>query len=609
MPEEPRWRRGFWSLIATQFQGAFNENGLKYFVIYLVLGMNLSKTNEDRKVLLVGALFSLPFIFFSMSGGYLADRFSKRNVTIWIKYFEIALMLLATAAFAWHSLNLALLCVFLASTQGALFGPSKYGLLPELLPEKLLSWGNGVLELGTFLAIIAGSVAGAFMADFFRAKQEIPGLIFFGCSMLGLAASYAISRVPAADAGKKFRANFLGDLWAQGKLIRRDRALWLAVLGNTYFWFFGALLQFDIIFYGKYVLQTSDFHDGILQAGAAVGIGLGCLAAGYFSDGKIEYGLVPLGAMGMTVFAFALAAPGLSFLTVLTLLAAVGFAGGFFVVPVSALIQHRPDEANKGGVIAAANLWSFVGIFAASGVYYILTAFLHLGPLAIFFWAGIATLLAGVYLLYLLPDSLLRLLLWFATHTIYRIDLHGRENIPEKGGALFVPNETSFTDAALLISATDRYVRFVMLMDEREQRLARALAKIFHVIPVSVEQSTHETSDTWSEATETLYEGDVVCTLPAGEMMRSGEMFSTGDGIGKILNKVKAPVIPMRIDGTSEPILRFSNGHVSWKFPRRIPSRVRITFGKPMKPTATLAEARQAVEELAVEARREEAHL
>ena len=257
MPEESRWRRGFWSLIATQFQGAFNENGLKYFVIYLVLGMNLSKTNEDRKVLLVGALFSLPFIFFSLSGGYLADRFSKRNVTIWVKYFEIALMLLATAAFAWHSLNLALLCVFLASTQGALFGPSKYGLLPELLPEKLLSWGNGVLELGTFLAIIAGAVAGAFMADFFRAKQEIPGLIFFGCSMLGLAASYAISRVPAADAGKKFRVNFLGDLLAQGKLIRRDRALWLAVLGNTYFWFFGALLQFDIIFYGKYVLRTS----------------------------------------------------------------------------------------------------------------------------------------------------------------------------------------------------------------------------------------------------------------------------------------------------------------------------------------------------------------
>ncbi|HEV2288232.1 MAG TPA: acyl-[ACP]--phospholipid O-acyltransferase [Candidatus Acidoferrales bacterium] len=602
MPEKSRWRRGFWSLIATQFQGAFNENGLKYFVIYLVLGMNLSKTNEDRKVLLVGALFSLPFIIFSMSGGYLADRFSKRSVTIWIKYFEITLMLLATAAFAWHSLNLALLCVFLASTQGALFGPSKYGLLPELLPEKLLSWGNGVLELGTFLAIIAGSVAGAFMADFFRTRQEIPGLIFFGCSMLGLATSYTITRVPAADVEKKFRANFLGDLWSQGRLIRRDRVLWLAVLGNTYFWFFGALLQFDIVFYGKYVLRTSDFHDGILQAGAAVGIGLGCLAAGYFSDGKIEYGLVPLGAMGMTGFAFALAARGLPFATVLVLLAAVGFAGGFFVVPVNALIQHRPDEANKGGVIATANLLSFVGIFAASGVYYVLTSFLHLGPAAIFFWAAIATLFAGAYLLYLLPDSLLRLLLWLATHTIYRIEVRGRENVPEKGGALLVPNHASFVDAALLIASTDRFVRFLMFKDIYEHPLIRPFAKILRVIPISPQQRPREMIHSLREATESLHNGDVVCIFPEGQMTRIGQMLPFRRGMERIMKGVEAPIIPVHIDGIWGSVFSFSRGHFFWKFPRRIPYPVSVTFGKPLPPTATSQEARQAVQDVGVEA-------
>jgi acyl-[acyl-carrier-protein]-phospholipid O-acyltransferase / long-chain-fatty-acid--[acyl-carrier-protein] ligase len=602
MPEESRWRRGFWSLIATQFQGAFNENGLKYFVIYLVLGMNLGKAQEDKKVLLVGALFSLPFIFFSMSGGYLADRFSKRSVTIWIKYFEIALMLLATAAFAWHNLNLALATVFLASTQGALFGPSKYGLLPELLPEKLLSWGNGVLELGTFLAIIAGSVAGAFMADFFHQRQEIPGLIFFGCSMLGLATSYTISRVPAADVTKRFRANFLGDLWSQGKLIRGDRVLWLAVLGNTYFWFFGALLQFDIVFYGKYVLRTSDFHDGILQAGAAVGIGLGCLAAGYFSGGKIEYGLVPLGAMGMTVFAFALAMHGLSFLTVLVLLAAVGFAGGFFVVPVNALIQHRPDEANKGGVIAAANLLSFVGIFAASGVYYVVTSYLHLGPAAIFFWAAIATLFAGAYLLYLLPDALLRLMLWLATHTIYRIELRGRENIPEKGGALLVPNHASFVDAALLIASTDRFVRFLMFKDIYEHPLIRPFAKILRVIPISPQQRPREMIHSLREATESLRNGDVVCIFPEGQMTRIGQMLPFRRGMERIMKGVETPVIPVYIDGIWGSVFSFSKGHFFWKFPRRIPYPVSVTFGKPLPPTATSQEARQAVQNLGVEA-------
>jgi MFS family permease len=419
------WRRGFWSLVATQFQGAFNENGLKNLVVFIVLGMAMEKADRDRLVLIVGTLFSVPFILFSMTGGFLADRYSKRTVTIWTKFFEMAVMALAIAGLGWQNLNLEMAAVFLASTQAALFGPSKYGLLPELLPEPKLSWGNGVLELGTFLAVIAGGVSGAFLADVFQARQGWSGLIFLSLSFVGLIFSLGITKVPAADPTKEFREP-IGDLWMQGLLIRKDRVLWLAVLGNTYFWFLGALLTANIVFYGSDVLHISPTRTGILQAAVAIGIGLGSLAAGYLSSGKVEYGLIPLGSVGMTVFGVLLSRPSLSFAHVLALLATLGFSAGFFAVPVNALIQHRPDEKDKGGVIAAANLLSFVGIGGAAGVYYALQHYVHFSPPAIFLSASLMTVAATVYVLYLLPDGLLRLLLWIATHTLYRIHLAGR---------------------------------------------------------------------------------------------------------------------------------------------------------------------------------------
>src|SRR5262245_60236620 len=238
------WRLGFWSLIVTQFQGAFNDNGLKFFVIYLTLGQNPPQDKLDLGVFLIGILFAVPFILFSMAGGYLADRYSKRSVTIGTKVFEIAAMLFAIFAF-WHgNPYLAFAVIFVASTQAAVFGPSKYGLLPELLPAEDLSWGNGILELTTFIAIITGTVFGSYLAQTFRAREALAGTIFAGLTLFGFLSSLLISRVPAGDPAKKFRFNVFADLGAQWRLVRADRALKLAVIGNTYFWFLGALLQF-----------------------------------------------------------------------------------------------------------------------------------------------------------------------------------------------------------------------------------------------------------------------------------------------------------------------------------------------------------------------------
>src|SRR5215469_11063425 len=164
---EKKWRLGFGSLIVTQFQGAFNDNGLKFFVIFMILGTNPSPSETDKLVFFIGILFALPFLLFSMAGGFLADRFSKRAVTIATKIFEVAAMIFAMYAF-WRGEHwMAFAVIFLASTQAAFFGPSKYGLLPEILPAEELSWGNGILELTTFIAIIAGTVFGSFLAEKF----------------------------------------------------------------------------------------------------------------------------------------------------------------------------------------------------------------------------------------------------------------------------------------------------------------------------------------------------------------------------------------------------------------------------------------------------------
>src|SRR5947207_12824123 len=434
--QEKKWRLGFWSLIATQFQGAFNENGLKFLVIYLILAIEEDKTQRDQMELLVGVLFAAPFILFSLTGGFLADRFSKRSVTIWTKVFEVGVMLFATAALVGPHLKLALAAIFLVCTQGALFGPSKYGLLPELLPQERLSWGNGILELGTFLAIIIGSVGGSFLAEAFGGREVYSGALLLGFTIVGLAWSFGISRVPAADPAKKFHSTSLIDVWSPMKLIRRDRVLWLAVLGNTYFFFVAGLLQFNIFIYGQDVLHIRSTEGGFLQAAIAIGIGLGSFAAGYLSGGKIEYGLIPLGSMGLTVFAALLGRRGLSFAHVAVDLSLLGFFGGFFIVPIAALLQHRPTRENRGGVLAAANLVSFVGIFAASGIYYLVTVILRLSPSTVFVIAAAATLAGTIYVLWLLPDALLRFVLWLLTRTLYRVRVLGRENIPEKGGAL-----------------------------------------------------------------------------------------------------------------------------------------------------------------------------
>jgi acyl-[acyl-carrier-protein]-phospholipid O-acyltransferase / long-chain-fatty-acid--[acyl-carrier-protein] ligase len=591
-------RQGFWALIATQFQGAFSDNILRNLLLSMIVGMNLAKTERETFVSVVTFLFSVPFLILSMPGGWLADRFSKRQVTIWTKVMEFGSMLVATAGLATHSLGLSLVALTLVASQAALFGPSKYGLLPELLPEKSLSWGNGVIELGTFLAIIIGTVAGAWMGEHFNGHEVYAGYVLLGLSVTGFLTSLSIGKVQAAAPEKPFRLNIVSDLWSQIGKMRKDRALFLAVLGNTYFWFLGSLLFSTIVVYGPDVLHIGQAKTGYLNAMLAVGIGIGSMVAGWVSDSKIEYGLIPVGSLGMTCTGLALGVMPHGIVGSAALLGMLGFWSGFFAVPVNALIQHKPAEQDKGGIIAAANLLSFLGIAISSGVYFVFTAYIHLDPRGVIIAASCITAFSTAYVLYLLPEWFGRLILFLVTRTVYRIRVIGRDNFPAKSGALLVCNHMSFVDVALLVAATDRPIRFLVYQGIYDHPLVKPLARMVKAIPISSEQHPREMLHSLKAATDALRNCEIVCIFAEGQITRTGQLLPFRRGLERIMKGVEVPIIPVNLDGVWGSIFSFERGRFLWKVPRRIPYHVTVSFGQPMAPTSTAVDVRAAVQEL-----------
>ena len=411
--EPPARLAGFWALIAVQFQGAFSDNALKWLVSYLVLESALTKETRDLWfVLIVPLLFAVPFLLFSIPGGFLADKYSKRSVTIRTKVFELGVMLLATYALAANRLEIACAALFLACTQGAIFGPTKYGLLPELLPLSKLSWGNGIIELTTLLAAIFAALAGGFLAQNFHGRQVWSGAIFLALTILGLLASLLITKVPAADPARRFDWNVPGEFVHEVRRMRGDSTLWTAVVANTFFWFLGSLLLLNIVLYATDILHVDEKHSSYLLAALSLGIGIGSFLAGLASGKKIEPGMVLPGLAGILFMAALLSVPGLSYLAVLVLLALLGIAGGFFVVPVNALIQQRPPCEEKGRAIAVANLLSFVGVALQPLAQYAMLRLGHPDPSRVFLIAAAISALMGVALSRMLPELFPQALNW-----------------------------------------------------------------------------------------------------------------------------------------------------------------------------------------------------
>ncbi len=581
----------------TQCQGAFSDNVFKFVVIFSAMGLYPNESDQDRLVSLIGALFAVPFILFAMTGGFCADRFSKRSVAIRIKLGEILIMSLGAIGLFLGHLYLLMGIIFLMSAQSAFFGPVKYGLLPELLAEKRLSWGNGIIGLGTFISIILGTIAGGLLFDAFD-NQVNTGFILMALATTGLMASRGISRVRPADPQKQYRLNFLSEFWKQFTYARKDFVLLISIVGSTYFWFLGALVQQSVMIYGRNELQLSYFNTSILFAMMAVGIGLGSMAAGYISKRKIETGLIPLGAIGVSAFSFLMGQAGLPTHQFGLFLGCVGFFGGFYIVPINALVQHRPERRRKGSVIAMQAFLSWVGILLAAGVYFLLKS-IGLSTSNIFTVVGAVTLAATAYVLWLLPDSFLRLLLVLLTNTLYRIRIRGRDNIPDKGGVLFVCNHLSYIDALFLFASIDRPIRFIMSDDVYRIWFIKPFARILQVIPMPSGQRPRQIVKALREASARIKAGEVVCIFAEGQVSRTGDLLPFCRGFVRIMRGLDNPIIPVNLGGVWGSIFSYERGRSVWKMPKRIPYPVSVSFGKPMAAHSQPGEVRQAVQDLA----------
>jgi acyl-[acyl-carrier-protein]-phospholipid O-acyltransferase/long-chain-fatty-acid--[acyl-carrier-protein] ligase len=394
------WQRGFWCLMGTQFQNAFSDNALKQLIILVLLASaagSAGEAEQDRMVSLVTAVFSAPFILFAMLGGWLADRNSKQRMMVYVKAAEMGIMAFAGLALALGSLPLKLGAIFLMGCHSAIFAPSKYGILPEILPHEKLSWGNGILELLTFLGVILGTVAAGIFSDAFKGREWIAGPILVVVAFGGWLLSRQVTPVPAADPTCPVRINPVTDLWRQLRIMKQDRDLWRACWGNTGFYFISALVMMNVVVFGKSVLNLTGTQNSMLNVWLALGIGFGSVVAGYASRGHIEYRLVPIGALGLALSTVPMGMEGVTADTFRICMATLGFSAGLFIVPVVSVIQHRPSPESKGAVQGSVSSLSFLGIMAAAGVQWVSRETFHISSGQVFWVCGASAIICGAY--------------------------------------------------------------------------------------------------------------------------------------------------------------------------------------------------------------------
>ncbi|MCP5268403.1 MAG: MFS transporter [Zoogloeaceae bacterium] len=560
----PRFRPLFW----TQFLGAFNDNLFKNALVVLLTFQTAQWTSLRPEILanLAAGLFILPFFLFSATAGQLADKYDKALLSRLTKLLEVAIMFVAIAGFFLHSLSILLGALFLLGLQSALFGPVKYAILPQHLKEEELLGGNALVEAGTFVAILVGTLAGGLFAGagFDPVWIALAGLLV---AVAGYFASRGIPDAPAPAPDLVINPNPLTETWRNIGFARENRTVFLSILGISWFWLYGALFLAQFPAFGKNVLGGSEGVVTLLLAVFTVGIGLGSLLCERLSARHVELGLVPFGSIGLTIFGFDMALASMGFAAsatpasvgellaqastwrILIDLLLLGMFGGFFIVPLYALVQLRSAPAQRARIIAANNilnaLFMVVGAIGAAGL---LGAGLSIPML--FAVAAVCNAVVALFIYGLVPEFLLRFIAWLLIHTFYRVQKRGVEHIPHEGAALVVCNHVSFVDPVILMAVSPRPIRFVM-----DHRIFRTpiISFIFRhtrAIPIApAREDPAMMEQAFEEVARALDEGELVGIFPEGRITDTGELYPFRPGVTRILERNPVPVIPLALQG------------------------------------------------------------
>lgn len=600
--------RRFRPFFFTQFLGAFNDNVFKTALITLVTFRAGQLTNLDGKMLatLLPGLFILPFFLFSATSGQIADKFEKSAVARAVKVFEICIMLLAAWGFLVNLLWPLVTALFLMGVHSTLFGPVKYAYLPQQLKKDELVGGNGMIEMGTFVAILLGEVLGAWLATAPQGSV-MTSMIIVGLAVLGYWMSRGIPLSPAADPQLKINWNPFTETWRNIAFVRGNRVVWLSILGISWFWFYGATVLAQFPNYAKEVLGGDESVFILLLTVFSFGIGSGSLLCERLSGNKVEIGLVPFGAIGLTLFGVdlyfasnAVTATMPMTMTAIPLgyrefigvvahwrvladIALIGLFGGFYIVPMYALIQTRSEKSHLSRVIAANNIINALFMVISAIVSMVLFK-LGLSIPQLFLATALFTAVVAIYIYSLVPEFLMRFIIWLLIHGGYRLKKEGIENIPEEGPALIVCNHVSFVDALVIAAACPRPIRFIM--DHRIFKIP-ILNFVFRegrAIPIApAKEDPQMLERAYEEVAKALAEGDLVGIFPEGGITQTGEIMPFKSGVTRILERSPVPVIPMALRGLWRSFFSRKDGSAMTHLERFKPFRgIGLRVGKVM---------------------------
>ena len=561
---ERRFAPFFW----TQFLGAGNDNVYKNALIVFVAFQATSMTTLDPNALvnLAGAIFIAPFVLLSATAGQFADKVEKSRLIRWVKLFEIAIMVVGLAGFASRDLALLFTALGLMGVHSTLFGPVKYAILPQhLKPEELIG-GNGLVEMGTFVAILLGTIAGGVVVALTPHGPVLAGALAVAIACAGYLVSRAIPVTPAVAPDLAINWNPFTETAKSLRFAQGNRVVWLSMLGISWFWFYGAIFLAQFAGFARDILGGNEQVVTFLLALFSVGIGAGSLLCERLSGRRVELGLVPFGAIGLSVFAIdlwlasrGLSAAGLGGLgrfagqpghwRVAADLVLIGLFGGFYIVPLYALIQERSEPSHRSRIIAANNI--------LNALFMVVSALMAIAMLAagltipqLFLVTGLMNAAVAAYIFGLVPEFLMRFLAWMLVHSFYRVDNRGLEHIPESGPCVLVCNHVSYVDAVVMAACIRRPIRFVM--DHRIFRIP-VLSFIFRTmrtIPIaSAKEDAAMKERAFAEVASALREGEVVGIFPEGRLTADGEMAPFRPGVGEIVAATPVPVIPLALRG------------------------------------------------------------
>jgi 1-acyl-sn-glycerol-3-phosphate acyltransferase len=606
-------QRRFAPFFWTQFSGAANDNIFKFaFTVMVTYQLSISWMQPAMAGLVIGALFILPFLLFSATSGQLTDKYEKTKIIRFVKNLEIAIMAIAAYGFFQANVPVLLACTFLMGLHSTLFGPVKFAYMPQVLNERELTGGNGMVEMGTFVAILAGNIVGGVLVAI---PSVGPGYVAVACivmAVIGRLVAQFIPAAPATDPTLTINWNPFTETWKNLKLAHGNVVVFRSLLGISWMWFFGAVFLSQFPSFAKEVLHGNSNVASLLLVVFSIGIATGSLLCEVLSRRHVEIGLVPLGALGMSVFALDLyfasrSLPAVDLLTASQFIAApahwrvmadlflLSLFAGLYSVPMYALIQLRSVPTHRARIIAANNILNALFMIASSVIVGALLGAKFTIP-QVFLFTALANAVVAGYIFLLVPEYFLRFVAWVASRLIYRFKVTGDEHIPTTGAAILTCNHVSFVDAVLLMAASPRPIVFVM--DHRIFKLPLIgwffkLAKAIPIAPKSEDPALYEAS--FTAAGKVLREGDLLAIFPEGGITRDGTLQEFKGGIMKILAEAKThgvepDVIPMALTNLWGSFFSRieKNGAMVRPFRRGIFNRVGLNVGAPV--TAALVQ-------------------